>query len=234
MPDPIITNNDLGNVILKDGQFRDELLTFGAGGTELEGTILARQTVDVAIVDTPDVGNTGDGTLVATVIGVDELPVPGNYNFECTVAIAEGGIFKLVDPNGNVVADNLTLRVGAGLITTFVVSGIQIVVTEGAADFIVGDKFALAVVANGKMLPFAIGGVAGVGIPTEVLTYDVTAAGAGDETIRGMISGSVRKERLIISADGDGSNITDGILDQLRDFTIVSTDVQELNIQDNQ
>ena len=233
MANKVTTQLDSSVVVIDDPIFEDELLTFGAGGTEVEGTLLARQAVDVAIVDTPDVGNTGDGTLVATVAGVDEIPVPGNYNFECTVAVAEGGIFKLEDPNGNIIADNLTLRVGAGLVTTFNEGGIQIVVTEGAADFIVGDKFALAVVANGKMLPFAIGGVAGVGIPTAILIYDVEAVGAGDESIRALISGSVREEKLIISADGDNSNITDAILDQLRDFTIVSQSVSELNKPDN-
>lgn len=229
-----VTNNDLSSVVFGNPKFRDELLKFAGADTFVEGTLLARQNVATAITDTPDVGNTGDGTLVATVVGVDELPVPGDYNFECTFAVTNGGVFKLEDPNGNIVADNLTLRVGDGLVTTFNEAGIQIAVTEGTTDFVAGDKFALAVVADGDLVPFAIGGAAGAGIPLAVLTYDVTRTGAGDEPIRAMVGGEVRKEKLIIDADGDGSNITDAILDQMRDFSIVSTDVQELNIQDNQ
>ena len=228
-----ITDNDLSTVILGNAKFRDELLTFGGAGTVVEGTLLARQAVDVAVVDTP--AGTGNGTMVATVTGVDEAPTPGSWVLENTFAVAEGGVWKLTDPNGNIVADNLTLRVGAGLVTTFNEAGLQMVITEGGTDFDAGDTFTMVVVENGKMVPFVIGGVAGAGIPSAVMPPSgVTATGAGDEPFRPMISGEVRKEKLIIDADGDGSNITDAILDQLRDFSVVSTDVRELNIADNQ
>ncbi len=86
-----------------------------------------------------------------------------------------------------------------------------------------------------KLVPFVKGGVANEnGVPKAVLTYDVTSTGAGDESIRDMVSGSVRAERLIIDADGNNSNVDNKVLDQLRDFALVSIDVQELNILDNQ
>lgn len=85
------------------------------------------------------------------------------------------------------------------------------------------------------LVPFVKGGVTNEnGIPKAVLTYDVTAAGAGDEAVRACVGGKVRKERLIIDADGDGSNIDDAVLDQLRDYAIIPIDVQKLNILDNQ
>ncbi len=133
MPNLTITNVDIGNVILQDGQFRDDLLTFAGAATVLEGTILARDSVSL------------------------------------------------------------------------------------------------------KLVPFVKGGVTNEnGIPKAVLTYDVTAAGAGDESIRDMVSGSVRAERLIIDANGDASNVDAAVLDQLRDYSLISIDVQELNILDNQ
>ena len=92
----------------------------------------------------------------------------------------------------------------------------------------------MTVVADGKLVPYIVAGAAGEQIPKAILTYDVVAAGAGDETIRDMVSGSVRGNKLIIDADGDNSNVTDAILDQLRDYTLVTIDVQELNILDNQ
>lgn len=227
-----VTNVDLGNVVLKDAQHDDELLTFGGAGTVEVGTILARQEVDVAVVDTP--AGTGNGTMVVTVVGVDEVPIPGSWVLKCTFAVAEGGVWKLTDPNGNIVADNLTLRVGAGLVTTFNVKGLTMAITEGGTDFAADDTFTMVVVANGKLVPFVIGGVAGAGVPLQVATYDIVAAGAGDESIRSMVSGQVREERLIIDADGDGSNITSAILDQLRSAGITAVNVQELNILDNQ
>ena len=133
MPDPTITNNDLGNVILRSGKFEDGLLTFAGAGTVLEGTILARDSVSL------------------------------------------------------------------------------------------------------KYVPFVKGGATnGNGIPKAVLTYPVTAAGAGDEAIRAGISGEYRKEKLVIDADGDASNIDGAVKDQLRDYELTPVDVQELNILDNQ
>jgi len=86
-----------------------------------------------------------------------------------------------------------------------------------------------------KYVPFVKGGVTNEnGIPKAVLTYSVTAAGAGDEAFRAMISGYVRKERLIIDADGDDSNVDNVVRDQLRDYDIVVQNVQELAQLDNQ
>lgn len=128
-----VTNVDLGNVILQDAKFRDELLTFAAGGTVKEGTILARDS------------------------------------------------------------------------------------------------------ASGKLVPFVVGGVTNEnGIPKAIVTYDVTATAAGDVAIRAGVAGGYRKERLVIDADGDASNITDAILDQLRDYGLVPVNVAELGILDNQ
>jgi hypothetical protein len=230
-----ITTLDIGSVILKEGEFRDELLTFGGAGTVLAGTILARKAVNDAVVAAADGGNTGDGTVtLATVAPGAIVPLVGAYNLEVTEAVVNGGVLKLVDPNGAQVGANLIMTVGAGAATVFEIAGLQFTVTDGATDFIVGDKFSLTVAANGKMVPYAIAGAGGAQIPKGVLTYAVTAAGAGDEAIREMVSGSVRKERLIIDADGDGTNITDSILDELRSYTLVSIDVSELNIYDNQ
>ncbi len=72
------------------------------------------------------------------------------------------------------------------------------------------------------------------GIPKAVLTYEVVSTGAGDVPIRDMVSGSVRAPRLVIAADGDASNIDAAVLDELRDYSLISIDVQELNILDNQ
>lgn len=128
-----ITNNDLGSVIIEKGEFRDDLLTFGGGGTVVAGTILAR--------------------------------------------------------------DSSTL----------------------------------------KLVPYVKGGETNEnGIPKAVLTYDVTAADAGDVAIRDMISGKLDASRLIIDADGDASNIDAAVLDQLRSFSLVAIDVTELSAYDNQ
>lgn len=133
MPDPTITNVNIGDSILSDAKFRDELLTFAGAGTIAAGTILARDSVSL------------------------------------------------------------------------------------------------------KLVPFVKGGVANEnGIPKAIVTYDIVAVGAGDESIRAGVDGCYRKERLIITADGDDSNIDNAVIDQLRDYGLVPQNVSELNIQDNQ
>lgn len=88
---------------------------------------------------------------------------------------------------------------------------------------------------SGKLVIFVKGGVTNEnGIPKVVLTHELIAAGAGDLPARVGISGEYRKERLIIDADGDDSNIDDAVKDQLRDFSLVPVNVKELNILDNQ
>ena len=128
-----ITNVDLGNVVLQDADFRDELLTFAGAATVLEGTILARDSV------------------------------------------------------------------------------------------------------SGKLVPFVKGGSTNEnGIPKAIVSYAVTATGSGDVAIRAAVAGKYRKERLVINADGDASNVDNVVIDQLRDYGLVAIDVTELAALDNQ
>ena len=133
MANSIITNVDLGNVILLNAQFGDDELTFAGAGTVLAGTILARDSVSL------------------------------------------------------------------------------------------------------KLVPFVKGGVINEnGIPKAIITFDVVATGAGDLPVRAGISGSYRKERLIIDADGNDTNVDAAVKDQLRDYDLVPIDVDELLSLDNQ
>lgn len=229
------TNNDLGNVILQDPKFRDETLTVAGAQTILEGTLLARKQVADAVVAAPVGGNTGDGTVtVASVVPGPIIPLVGIYNLICTAAVTNGGVFKLVDPNGAIVATGLTMTPGAGGATIIEVAGLIFTITDAAADFIAGDSFTLTVAADGKLVVYATAGSGGAQIPLALITYPLTTTGGGDNVIRAGVSGSYRSERLVIDADGDASNITDAIRDQLRNYGLVPIDVQELNIQDNQ
>jgi len=229
-----VTNNDLGNVILKDAESRDELLTFAGAGTILEGTILARKAVADAVAASAFTG-TGDGTVtLATVQPGQVIPVAGAYVLNCIEAVADGGVFELVDPNGALVATNLILTVGAGGSTVFETNGLQFTITDGTANFAVGDTATLTVAADGKMVPFDKAGAGGAQTPKAVVAYEVVAAGAGDESIRAMVRGDVVLSRLVIDADGDATNVDNAVIDELRDYGIVAVSVDELNILDNQ
>lgn len=86
-----------------------------------------------------------------------------------------------------------------------------------------------------KYVPYVKGGVTNEnGIPKAVLQNDVTAEGAGDLSIKPIVSGEVRLERLIIDVDGDGSNIDAAVVDELRDYSIVALSVRDISKLDNQ
>ena len=88
---------------------------------------------------------------------------------------------------------------------------------------------------NGNLQLYVKGGTSnGNGVPSVVMTYGVTIPSGGTIPVRGLVSGVVRKERLIIDADGNASNIDNAVIDGLRTLGITPIDVFELLIQDNQ
>lgn len=231
MSNSTITNVDNGTVILADEKFDDVTLAFPGADTYVEGTILARKEVADAVTASAFTG-TGDGTVtLATVAEGPIVPLVGAYVLTCTEAVTNGGVFKLEDPNGAIVATGLTLTVGAGAATVFEVAGLQFTVTDGAADFVAADFATLTVAADGDVVIYATDGAGGAQIPSMVLTYEIVATGAADVAARALIAGRVKRERLVIDA---GGTVTDAIVDQLRDYSIVAQSVTDLSLLDNQ
>lgn len=231
MANPVISTVDNGSVVVDRGPMRDELLTFPGAATYAEGVLLARKKVADAVTVTPNGGNTGDGTVTAaTVVTGPVIPLVGSYNLECIEAVTNGGVFKLEDPNGAVVADYLPLTVGAGAATVVEAAGLTFTITDGATDFAAGDKFGLAVAADGKIVVYSGTGAGGAQVPVGVLGYEIVAAGAGDVAFRMMQSGVVAKNRLSIQG---GGSVTTAILDQLREVGIVAKDFADLSVLDN-
>ena len=101
-------------------------------------------------------------------------------------------------------------------------------------DVLEGTLLARSTATN-KLVPYVKGGaVAGNGIVNSVLTYEgVTNAAPGDTAIRNLIAGKVRKDKLVIDADGDASNIDTDEIDALNALGIIASDVQELDVPDN-
>ena len=105
----------------------------------------------------------------------------------------------------------------------------ELITFGGAATLLAGCILARDSVSL-KLVPFVKGGSTNQnGIPKAVLTYPVTATGAGDLKEKVLVSGKVNKTRLIINADGTGANIDGAVLDQLRAYGIVPVDVQQLS-----
>jgi hypothetical protein len=105
----------------------------------------------------------------------------------------------------------------------------DLVTFAGAATFKAGTILARDS-STLKYVKFVKGGATnGNGIPKAVLTYAVTAAGAGDIKCGVLIKGVVKKQRLVIDADGDDSNIDAAVRDQLRAFGITPVSEQQIS-----
>lgn len=90
---------------------------------------------------------------------------------------------------------------------------------------------------SGNLVAFVSGGTSNEnGIPKTVLSYAVAndTASSVDQPVRVPVTAKVRKERLVIAADGDASNVTKAVEDQLRDYGIHPVNVDDLSLLDNQ
>jgi phage tail sheath gpL-like len=92
--------------------------------------------------------NVGDGTC--TSLSAPGQPVPGDWVLTCTAAVANGGTFKLTNPDGEDVQTGIAMTAGAGTATAVESdAGIDFTLTDATTDFAVGDKFTLTVTCDG-------------------------------------------------------------------------------------
>ncbi len=89
---------------------------------------------------------------------------------------------------------------------------------------------------TGKLIPYVVGGSSNEnGIPKAVLEYEVVSTGAEDQTHRPIMGNvTLRKDKLVVHADGDDSNIDVVVLDLLRDYGFYTQEVEQLAHLDNQ
>ena len=98
------------------------------------------------LTSSPGPTNVGDGTV--TGLSLTGTPASGTYALTCTSAVVDGGVFSLVDPSGNAVGGPITIPPGPGGSITVDRNGLEFTLTDGAADFAVGDSFAINVPAT--------------------------------------------------------------------------------------
>jgi hypothetical protein len=230
-----ITAEDNAGPVIKNGEYRDALLTFAGADTYVAGTILAQRLVADTVVVAADAGNTGNGTCTAaSVTDGPVVPLVGAYTLICTAEVAHGGVFQLKDPNGAIVLNTLTLTAGAGVATVFEGAGLTFTLTDGTEDFDIADFFTITVAAvTGKYEAYVSTGKGGVQIPKTILTYPITVTGSGDVRFRYPVSGTFNFNELVIDADGTNANISEVVINQLRAYGCEIINVQTLGVADN-
>jgi hypothetical protein len=106
--------------------------------------------------------------------------------------------------------------------------------TAGGADTLVAGTILARLTSTGKWGIYAPAGSLGLEIARGVLTYDAVATGAGDVPVSVLVRGTVNQDRLIIDADGDGSNVDEAVTDDLLDHGILAKPVLQIAQLDNQ
>lgn len=86
------------------------------------------------------------------------------------------------------------------------------------------------ITASDKLVRFDTGAADGSEVPYAVLTQPVEFTAAGDRTERPLITGSVRLDKLVDTAD---AAITAAAVDQLRDVGIIALPTEQLLFEDN-
>ena len=108
------------------------------------GAVIARRTRSQVTVTAGD-GNTGDGAATLADPPLGARAEAGIYHLACITAGAAGGTFQVLSPRGYVLPD---LTVG----TAYEGGHLNLTVADGAADFAVGDTFAIEVSGDGKVV----------------------------------------------------------------------------------
>jgi Bacteriophage lambda head decoration protein D len=107
-------------------------------------------------------------------------------------------------------------------------------VTFGGADVFAEGTILARDSVSLKYVLFVKGGSTNQnGIPKAVLAHRLESAGSGDQPARVIVAGELVKERLVIDADGNDSNVDAAVLDQLRDYGLRAVSVKQLAKLDN-
>ncbi len=199
----------------------DATLAQYAAAAQVKGQVLGLQEIaTLPTTGTADGGNTGDGTVTDVAQSATGAPAKvGTYTVECIVAAANSGTFKIVDPDGVTIGE-VTIPAGAGNDVTFTGGGITLKITDGTTDFVVGDKFTIAVTASGKYLPVVAGATDGSLKPVAILAEDADAT-AGDLTNKNVyIKGEFFENRLTFtgSLDADSVITVNGVSKTIREW----------------
>lgn len=186
-----------------------------SGAVFVAASVLGIVSLGSAAVAAKAGGNTGNGTF--TLDGSAPLGArakPGVYTLRCIAAVANGGTFRLEDPDGLVLGD-VAIAAGAGG-TALVNEHIRGTITDGATDFIVGDGFDVTVapapmVAGTDRAKLATAAaVDGSQDPSLVLAYDVDAS-AGDVEAIAYESGDFVREQLVFGAGITADSAREGL-----------------------
>ena len=194
-PDRLVANDGIGLL--------SERITLLSGGNRTRGALLGKQTNSVVPpTGTADGGNTGNGTMGSVTGGLETMA--GIYTIECVEVVANGGIFSVVDPDGN--------RVGSDAVVTvaYVSPHLNFTIADGATDFALGDKFTVAVTGSGKHILSLAAAIDGSQRPVAILAED-TDAGAADVSTPAYVRGDFDENEIMFGTGHTAASVREDL-----------------------
>lgn len=190
---------------------REQITLLAGAGNLITGTVLGKITKGTATAAAKAGGNaanTGALTMDVTTPVLAGAQV-GVYTVRCITAAANGGTFRVEDPDGFVIGD---VAVGA----TFA-ERVKFVIADGAQDFIVGEGFDITVAAgSGKWKKHINGAVDGSGVAAGILLDARDASGEADvKAVAVLADARVAAEFLTWDASVDNADKKNAALAQL-------------------
>lgn len=141
------------------------------------------------VTSAPGGGNVGNGTV--TVLSAPGNPIPGDYVLTCITEVANGGVFSLVDPNGDLVADDIAMTPGVGGATVITEGGLQFTLTDGTEDFDEDDTFTITVPVTEVLLTSKWAGESANDIIVSVEGEDLGTTFAITQPVGGLVNPDV-------------------------------------------
>ena len=178
-------------LIAGDYPLKSKSITVKSGQGEVKrGTIMGKITKELGVVGPGS--NTGDGTITAVTMGKDAKH--GKYVIKCVEAIADGGRFKVINPDGNRLDD-------ADVGVAYVSKEVNFTLNDGPADFVVGDTFEINVdnPAGEEWIVSLAAAVDGSNELDCIMTHDVDATSTA-VLKSGYITGDFDQNKLIFGA----------------------------------
>lgn len=173
----------------EEGRLSRDAINISASQTILAGTVLGQKKVGAAVASAV----TGTGNGVISAVTTTSKAKAGIYTLTCVMAVTNGGIFSVVDPDGIGLAP---LYVGVAYS-----NHIALTVADGATDFTVGATFTVTVAAGTlEWVPVAPAAVDGSAIAAGIAREPIASVAAVKKTTAYTRSCEVARDGLDFGA----------------------------------
>lgn len=159
----------------------------GASRTLRVGEVIGRRTVNSATVSA-QTGNSGNGTSSAVTLGL--AAQAGIYILTCISASSDAGTFKFQKPDGGLLS-SLTVA------NAYASDHINLTLSDGTNDFVVGDKFYVTV-GDGKVAALDVNATDGTQIAAGIMGYETTAIDGVDNKGTAIVRDALLSQKNLV------------------------------------